>query len=698
MQAGLRVASQRTRRVPLFGGKVAVKPVYRPEIDGLRAVAVLAVMLFHAAPNLLPGGFLGVDIFFVISGYLITGILLALSGQAGTSFGQALKNFWIRRARRILPALVLCVAVTQAIGVLVMRPAELTVLAQSGLAALFSVSNIFFWRQPRSYFHDDLADNPLIHTWSLGVEEQFYLLYPLGVLFLARRQPKLLFPLLAIGIAMSFCAAQYFSSGRSAGAAFFLLPTRAWQLGAGALVWLWLAKGNDTHRDTLWGSRARSACTALALGGIVASVLFIDERDAIPGLGSLPATLGAMLFIAAGSSENGPGRYLAMRLPVAIGLISYSLYLWHQPLLAFSRFAFADFPQVDGAIAAVALLLAVTIGWASWRYVEQPMRDGRRPARAVLGILALAVLATSATTIALSVSAGWPQRLSPTQLSLADLAEREDVERKQRARCARFNDRWRTPIGECTIPANTPPTIAVIGDSHASALFERVGEIADQARTGATLLFAPGCPPVALAPELEVGKQRCAVFPAETVRWLDSRPAIRTVVVAYHWNTFVDAGLVFEPTPAQRAAFEAYLADLAGKDRRVVLMRPLPMAEIDGMRAAFAAERFGREEVVAVDLDVHRARVSGMERFIDALDVERLDTIDPVATLCDPVRRACPLTIDAQPVYRDRHHLTRHGASLVLPDTQARLIVPPGAEMWKRTDLGAIGDPNGTER
>ena len=293
---------------------------YRPEIDGLRAVAVLAVIVFHAAPGFLPGGFLGVDVFFVISGYLITGILLAANDVPGRTLWSVMAQFWMRRIRRILPALLLCLAGTLALGAAVLAPADYDALARSALAAAFSVSNIWFWRQPRGYFHDDIGDAPLVHTWSLGVEEQFYILYPAGLLLILRYRPTLVLPLLAAGTVASFSLAQ-FATERSSDAAFYLLPTRAWQLGVGALVWL-LVEGRG-WRAASDGNRAIGAVLPLiGMAAIAVSFAAIDKGDAIPAAGALPATLGAALFVGAASAQTGPGRWLAMRLPVAIGLIS----------------------------------------------------------------------------------------------------------------------------------------------------------------------------------------------------------------------------------------------------------------------------------------------------------------------------------------------------------------------------------------
>jgi peptidoglycan/LPS O-acetylase OafA/YrhL len=349
---------------------------YRPEIDGLRAVAVLSVILFHAGLSGVPGGYLGVDIFFVISGYLITSIITA-EMEAGTFSFVA---FYERRARRILPPLFLVVLACVPFALFAMIPRDIVEFSKSLLAVGAFVSNFFFWQQS-GYFETDADLKPLLHTWSLGVEEQFYLAFPLLLLLalrLGRRGASALF--LAIAIA-SIAHAQW-GSHHAKEATFFLMPGRIWELLMGALIPL-VAEG-------LRRPMPRWVPEFLGLLGLVliAYAIFVDDRLRYPGFYSLPPTVGALLVIVFSSRETAAGRLLGSRIPVAIGLISYSAYLWHQPLFVFARLIRFHKPDtfVFLALSAVSLALAAL----TYKFVERPMRNRKRFGRPRVFVLSAA--------------------------------------------------------------------------------------------------------------------------------------------------------------------------------------------------------------------------------------------------------------------------------------------------------------------
>ena len=333
---------------------------YRPEIDGLRAVAVLPVIAFHAMPEMVTGGFLGVDVFFVISGYLITG-LLAADLQAGRF---SLLRFYERRARRILPALIAVLLATLPFAWGWMLPGQLEEHGRALIAVAGFYSNIHYWMQD-GYFARASELKPLLHSWSLAVEEQYYLFFPLALAFFWRRWPALVRPLLALGLLLSLALA-HLLAGQHPRAAFFLLPSRAWELLAGALAALWLMRAPHPRQN--------GPAAALGLGMILAAFALIDRHDRIPGLPALLPVLGTVLVILFAGPRTWAGRLLSRPLPVGLGLISYSAYLWHQPVFAFARMrAFAPIPAA-GYLALAALSLA--LAWLSWRFVERPFRKG----------------------------------------------------------------------------------------------------------------------------------------------------------------------------------------------------------------------------------------------------------------------------------------------------------------------------------
>jgi peptidoglycan/LPS O-acetylase OafA/YrhL len=340
---------------------------YRPEIDGLRAIAVAAVILFHAGFTLFSGGFVGVDVFFVISGFLITSIIVE---ELKTGRFSVLR-FYERRARRILPALFTVMAACVPFAYRLLSPDDLKDFAQSLAAICLFASNVLFWGES-GYFDTQAELKPLLHTWSLAVEEQFYVVFPLLLLAAWRLGRGVLLSLIgAIAVVSLFISIDEVRNFPSA--AFYLLPSRAWQLLVGALA---------SFVADRWPSAAlrqpavRLAGEAVGWGGVVMIVLALflfDERTPFPGLNAALPTIGTALVLLCASDRTSVGRMLAWRPLVGLGLISYSAYLWHQPLFAFTKHALlADLPA-DLAI----VLCAVTIVLAclSWRYVEQPFRD-----------------------------------------------------------------------------------------------------------------------------------------------------------------------------------------------------------------------------------------------------------------------------------------------------------------------------------
>lgn len=335
---------------------------YRPEIDGLRAIAVIPVILFHAGFERFQGGFVGVDVFFVISGYLITTIIIK-ELRAG-SFSLA--DFYERRARRILPALFFVMMVCVPIAWFVLPPHHLRDFSQSLVATSIFSANVLFWLET-GYFETKAAFKPLLHTWSLAVEEQFYLLFPLFLLFLSSFGKKTLITGIVIALLGSLFFAQW-ASLRAPDAAFFLLPMRAWELAVGCLVAFYLAKGNRTLLPT-WVAQAFSL---LGLALILGSVIFYGSETHFPGFYALVPTIGTALIILFGSPSTYVGSLLSKRVFVGIGLVSFSAYLWHQPLFAFARHRSLEEP--DPWVFVILSLLTVAFAFVSWWVVERPFR------------------------------------------------------------------------------------------------------------------------------------------------------------------------------------------------------------------------------------------------------------------------------------------------------------------------------------
>jgi len=352
---------------------------YRPEIDGLRAVAVLPVVLYHAGIELFSGGFVGVDVFFVISGYLITSIILS-ERRAGRF---SLTTFYARRIRRIFPALFVMMALCYPLGLALMSPFGMEQFAASIIAATLFMASVFFY-DVSGYFASAADLKPLLHTWSLGVEEQFYLVFP-GLVLLtwkmgSRRQP-MIFAALAVA---SLALAQWDIAQGKADRGFFMLQTRLWELMIGSLAAIWLA-GPRGQTLRVSGRLRHGALAGLAL--ILFAALAYDGDTSFPGLAALPPVLGAALVILFATPQSLAGRLLGLRPMVFVGLVSYSLYLWHVPLLSFTRIGTG---RDDLALMLAVCVLAFAFACLSWRYVERPIRRMPTvPARRLFGTTAL---------------------------------------------------------------------------------------------------------------------------------------------------------------------------------------------------------------------------------------------------------------------------------------------------------------------
>lgn len=334
---------------------------YRKEIDGLRAIAVLPVMFFHAGFNGFSGGFLGVDIFFVISGYLITSIILKQK-EAGTF---SLATFYERRIRRIFPALFFILLVCLPFAWLWLLPHELKDFGQSLMAVSIFVSNIFFW-QESDYFAADAEMIPLLHTWSLAVEEQYYLLFPLLIIILwpifkgKANKLSVFFLLVAIAsLAFSEWAWRHYPEAN-----FYLLPSRAWELLAGVLAALYLFQRKP---------EGNQAISLLGLAMILGSIFFLSNKLPFPSLYTLIPVTGTVLIILFASHATWVGKLLSTPALVGIGLISYSAYLWHQPIFVFARLQ--SFQELPAWQFLVLIVLTLILAFLSWKFIEQPFRN-----------------------------------------------------------------------------------------------------------------------------------------------------------------------------------------------------------------------------------------------------------------------------------------------------------------------------------
>ncbi len=670
-------------------GAASAHPGYRPDIDGLRAVAVLAVMGYHAAPALVPGGFVGVDVFFVISGFLIGGQIVEALDRGAFS----VPGFYFRRVRRVFPALFVVVAATLAAGVVLLSPREMKALLPSAGAALIGVSNVFFWRST-TYFAEAAELQPLLMTWSLGVEEQFYLLAPLVLALVHRLDRRLLLPAVVALCLMSLAASALLTI-RQPAAAFYLLPTRVFELGLGVV--LVLLPQHPVHgRPWSWMPEPRLRAP-LGAALVVGSMFLLDRSHAVPGLVVLVPCLGAALLIASPGSELNR-LVLARRGMVGIGLVSFSLYLWHWPLLSFARIATGG-PLTPTAIAAV-LVVTALLACLTYLLVEMPFRrlSSFMPGRALA--LALAGPAASCVVLAIVLFTSADSGATSPGFSGAQPVDRVG-EPLRTDRCL--------VAGRALEPATAPecqpevrPYVALIGDSHAAAIGPALrGRIGLQG-LGFAQFTRSSCPPLLDGSQafdrFPQNEGRCAAFNAAVFAHLLADPDARVVVLTAWWSgPFVDplsevAGRhVLQGVDAgsmpqlQRLALGVTrtVEALRQAGKIVIVIGDPPVMNFDPpsrMLTAVIPARLrlsgllGQPDPEAAMTPARGGLPSAPAAANEALAAAfarlppngALSFVDPFRALCNEGH--CLAAKGGTLLYSDRHHLSDAGADLVLSD------------------------------
>ena len=602
---------------------------YRPEVDGLRTIAVLPVILFHMGLETFAGGFVGVDVFFVISGYLIGTIILTEVAEGRFS----LVRFYERRARRILPALFLMLAVSTPLAVLTMLPGQLAEFGANLIGTGLFVSNLTLYLQG-GYFGGPAELKPLLHTWSLAVEEQFYILFPLVALMLRRWMGGWTVFAVILALSVASLALADVLSYRNPTINFYALPTRAWELGVGVLVALWLMR-----RPALRGAPAELA-SAAGLAAILAAVLLFDEDTRFPSLLATLPVFGTALLLLADGAEARVGRLLSVRPMVWIGLVSYSLYLWHQPTLAFLRLAWPE--AADQALPlALAGGLSGALAWASWRYVEQPVRDRTRVGSRAMFRIAGAGIAVSVIAGALLVqTGGLIGRYPPADRMLAATSVAGNG---VYVSSAYYAEVWERPV-----PPDRP-TVMLIGDSHSQDFYNMiraVGAFPDHAIVARYLTAR--CQPMLGLSEMQgqADRERCGRgIGSLTPEIVAEAGQADIVLIVASWR----------PWGAERIAETLAAFDRSpGTDIFVVGTKGFEEPDIRRLLALSAEER------IALRLPASERLLEANALLGAALPADAF--VDPLALACDAA--GCPqFTPEGALISPDGSHLSPEGAA-----------------------------------
>ena len=648
---------------------------YRSEIDGLRAISVLCVIFFHAGLFGFSGGYIGVDVFFVISGYLITKILIKEHEQNQFSY----LRFVERRIRRIFPALFFMLLVVGIASYFTLLPSDLKSFGESLTATALFISNVFFWRTT-NYFSQASEFILLIHTWSLAVEEQYYIFFPILLAIVWQFGRSTTFWTIAIIAVLSLLLSEWGWRNKSI-ANFFLSPFRAWEILLGSLAAFGVIQCRGKLQNLLAGA---------GLVMIIGSAVFFDDYTPTPSVYILLPTVGSVLILLFAQSDTHVGRILSLKPLVGIGLISYSTYLWHQPIFALTRLNVQSDLGITVSIALI--FLSIAIGYFSWRYIERPFRNKSLPflsrrivfATSLGLILILCVMGVSAIYFK-----GFPARFD----SVITAADNAQLDKNPLRPTCHFSigERFPKDIGStlqnCKIGQNDTPQVIILGDSHASAIsYQTALSLAELGYTTAQFTIS-GCLPFlgysTTQYDCELGNQK--VF--EYIRSSD----IKTVILAgrfvnlihnkgfnnteggvelgappkplYHFET--GSGDAFSPEDAERF-LEKGLKKWLATDKNIVVVHPIPEAgwnvpkKVISLKLAKEYHGF-----LGTKSSLFKDRTENLSAMLENIADAKLIHFKPAEYLCDSIRNnQCANSFKDKIFYYDDDHLSNKGAAL----------------------------------
>ena len=648
--------------MPFNAAKSLRTKQYRPEIDGLRALAVLPVIFAHAGFSFFSGGFLGVDVFFVISGFLITGILLREIDQGTFS----IIRFYERRARRILPALFLILAISILAAFLIMLPEDLKKFGQSVFASNIFLSNFYFSGEA-NYFDVGSQFKPLLHTWSLSVEEQFYILFPWLLFFLARTTRQRIVTVIGALFVSSLLLAQYGAVNYPV-FNFFSPLSRAWELLAGSLAACWKVQRSSLSSNYILRSQIISS---LSFFSILLSYIFFSETTPNPSFLTLFAVLGSVGIILFAVPGTWVYNFLSSRILVLIGLISYSAYLWHQPVFVFARLYFIDISILGWF---VLITLTLLLAWITWKYVEAPFRDHKKLDQAQIFKLAAAGSAIFIVVgLLLHVTKGLPSRFSSLNQSLA-LAQ---LDRSPlRDTCG---NRIPTSFDDYCLYGpedQSLPIAAYLGDSHGKEMFWRLTEflkkrpLVEQNYRVQPFLWN-ACLPIA-GVNNQQGKD-CHKFHVKMKDFILNSPNINVVIIGANWQKYllcdekIDSKTSCNISDSQYQAIGDEIDAYKAAGKQVILIRQIPVMPWN-VPHKLQSLNLKKQNWINFSVITDDSAVNVNQLFDGKLGLRSLSSLDPSAILCSKLNSTgCLVSKDGKPLYFDDGHLSGQGADMLIP-------------------------------
>lgn len=616
---------------------------YKAEIDGLRAIAIIPVILFHAGFTLFSGGFVGVDVFFVISGYLITSIIISDLNTNTFSFSK----FYERRARRIFPALFFVLFATMPFAWSWLLPEDLKNFSRSLYFVAAFCSNILFWKTS-GYFDGDAELKPLLHTWSLSVEEQYYLLFPVLMLLLWRVQKKII----GLAIALLLMSSLYFANlkiSENPMSAFYFLPYRAWELLIGALI----ANYDLSNKRKINGYWTLQIFSLLGGALIFFSIFFLDKNTPYPSYFALLPVVGAALLILFAKPNTWIYKFIANKLLVATGLISYSAYLWHQPVFALAKHRLGN--DLDIAVLVCLVCLVFCLSYFSWKFIEQPFRSKEivKTKRLIIFSFLSLIFIVSAGSLG-DLNDGFPLRFKYNEKYAGDIGQEPFyVYAKQNnfictpEHIAKQSLTW-NGISRCMqSKKNGPISMILLGDSHAEHLFIGLAESLNKVNLA---FYIKATPALIRNPEF-----------TEIFKEITNNKSVHTVLLSMYW-----VGKIYALPKDQ--AFDKELSDtvsfLVNSGKKVIIFNDIPRFPFPAERCKFFADEIGRSTCEISKWPILRYELyynPMLEKLAKENANVRYVSLRDLFCTSD----SCSMIHDNTVMYRDNHHLNIVGSKFV---------------------------------